>query len=328
MKGKVLVTGASGFIGYHLVEALVKVGYEVTAAIRPSSATDHLEDFNLKYVYLDFTSAEEIRQHLDEKQYEYIIHTAGITKASGETVYNEVNAIYTQNLAIAASVAQIPLKKFVFISSLAALGPRYYEDPTPIREVSLPNPVTAYGKSKLLAEQYLKNIELPIIILRPTGVYGPRERDFLVMFKTLAKGFEPYIGRKKQLLSFVYAKDLVQSILLAMHSDVTGRTYNVSDGQVYDRYELANLTKKILGRRTFKIHIPLPVVKLIASMNEAMASGGNTPVLNKEKLQELTAENWNCSIDSIVSELGYLPQYNLERGLTETLQWYQKNKWL
>lgn len=328
MKGKVLITGASGFIGYHFIEALLEQGYEVHAAVRPSSDVAHLSNFDLTYINLDFSSVDAIRKDLELYQYNYIVHAAGTTKAASESIYNTVNAGYTLNLANAASTADIPLKKFVFISSLAAIGPRYYEDPMPIREISITNPVTAYGKSKLLAETQLKDVDLPLITLRPTAVYGPREKDIFIMFKTLNKGFEPYIGRKKQLLSFVYVKDLAQAVILAMQSTLVNKSYNISDGKAYSKYALADITKKLLHKKTFKVHVPLPVVELIAASLEKMSGKNGMPALNKEKLQELTAENWICSIESITNDLGYSPEYDLEKGLEETVQWYKENKWL
>lgn len=328
MKGKVLVTGASGFIGYHLIDGLLQEGYEVFAAVRPSSDITQLKSFHLGYTNIDFTSVEAIKRDLEEKQYNYIVHAAGTTKAATEAEYNDINAGYTQNLAKAAAAANIQLKKFVFISSLAALGPRYYEDPVPIKEISLPLPITRYGKSKLLAEDHLKEIQLPLITLRPTAVYGPREKDIFLMFKTLSKGFEPYIGRKKQILTFVYVTDLVKAVILAMQSDLVNKTYNLSDGKTYSRYALADITKKVLGKRTFKMHVPLPIVKVIAGTLEKMAGDKKVPALNVEKLQELTAENWNCSIENITKELGFDPVYDLEKGLTETLHWYKNNNWL
>ncbi|PZF73913.1 NAD-dependent epimerase/dehydratase family protein [Taibaiella soli] len=328
MKGKVLVTGASGFIGYHLIDGLLREGYEVYAAVRPSSDITQLKSFKLGYTNIDFTNVEAIKRDLEEKQYDYIVHAAGTTKAATEAEYNDINAGYTLNLAKAAAEANIQLKKFVFISSLAALGPRYYEDPVPIRELSLPLPITRYGKSKLLAEDHLKDIQLPLITLRPTAVYGPREKDIFLMFKTLSKGFEPYIGRKKQILTFVYVTDLVKAVVLAMQSNLVNKTYNLSDGKAYSRYALADITKKVLGKKTFKLHVPLPIVKVIAGTLEKMAGEKKTPALNVEKLQELTAENWNCSIENITKELGFAPVYDLEKGLTETLHWYKDNKWL
>ncbi|WP_298741761.1 NAD(P)-dependent oxidoreductase [uncultured Chitinophaga sp.] len=329
MKQKVLITGASGFVGFHLIEAALKAGLEVHAAVRSSSRIDHLQGYEVQYVSPDFSNAASIREVLEDKQYDYVIHAAGITKAFSDEEYNAVNAGYTKALAMAVKSAATPLKKFVFISSLAALGPIAYDAVTPICENSEPKPVTGYGRSKLLAEQYLQQIEgLPLITLRPTAVYGPRDKDIFIMFKLISRGFEPYIGRKQQRFSFLYVKDLAKATIEALTSPSTG-TYNLSDGNVYDRYALADVAKRLLGRQTWKVHIPFGIVQVIASTLERMPSRGKTaPALNREKLNELTAPNWYCSIEKSRTELHFSPDYDLEKGLAETLQWYRDNKWL
>ncbi|PKV75974.1 NAD-dependent epimerase/dehydratase family protein [Pontibacter ramchanderi] len=330
MKERVLITGASGFVGHHLVEAALQAGMEVYAAVRPSSDVAHLQPFDIRYTSLDFINPQALVKELEEKQYHYIIHAAGITKAKTEEEYKRVNAGYTRNLAEAAVKAAIPLKKFVFISSLAALGPVPYSEATPIHELSKARPVTAYGKSKLLAEQYLAEMEhLPLVVLRPTAVYGPREKDIFIVLKTLNMGLEPYISNKPQWLSFVYVKDLAKAVMQALGTGIDHVAYNVSDGNRYDRYALATISKRLLGKKSIRVHLPMSVVRVMASLMEAAyASSSKTPALNKEKLNELAAENWNCSIDKIREDLGFVPEYDLEKGLAHTLTWYKENNWL
>jgi len=326
MKQRVLITGASGFVGYHLVAEALKNNLEVFAAVRKTSKIDHLSEFDIQYTYPDFSSIDALRAELEEKQYDYIIHAAGITAAKTEEEYNRVNTDYTYNLAIASTLANINLKKFVFLSSLAALGPLpttsgIIEDNTPAA------PVTAYGKSKLLAEQELSPLtSLPLITLRPTAVYGPRDEGIFIILKTFSMGFEPYIGKQAQQLSFIYVKDLALITVKALFSHLSHKTYNVSDGKAYDRYALANLTKKILNKKTIKIHLPVAVIKTLAGFMERIyANSSKTPALNIEKLNELTAANWICNISNIQRDLNYLPEYDLESGLTESLQWYKLN---
>lgn len=329
MKERVLITGASGFIGYHLIGAALEAGLEVYAALRPSSQRAHLQSFDIRYCTLDFTNPGALSEELATKQYHYIIHAAGVTKARNAAEYYRVNAEYTRNLALAASGCA-SLKKFVFISSLAALGPTSYRSAGPIDEQSIARPLTAYGKSKLQAEHYLKEIkDLPYVTLRPTAVYGPREKDIFILLKTIKRGFDPYISRQLQRLSFVYVKDLAKVAVQALRAAQNRVSYNLSDGKSYDRYALADITKQILGRKTFRFHIPLGAVKLLAGILEVVHAKSNTvPALNREKLSELTAENWNCSIAQIQKDLGYDPEYDLEKGLLQTLQWYKKYKWL
>lgn len=341
MNEKVFITGASGFIGYHLVEAALEAGMEVHAAVRPTSDLTFLKAAQsrsalsggprLVFVNTDFTSTEVLKELLEKGNYTSIIHAAGVTKAKSALTYNLVNAEYTLNLAQAAMSADIPLRRFVFLSSLAAIGPLAYMEQQPITEDTLPLPVTDYGKSKLLAEQYLETVSgLPLSIIRPTAVYGPGEKDLFVLFKTLSKGLDAYIGRGPQRLSFVYVKDLVAATMAALTESQTAVTvYNISDGNAYDRYALADRFREISGKNVFRTHLPMALVKMIAGFLDLLyAFSSRTPVLNREKLKELTASNWICSIDAARNNLRYQPQYDLRQGLTETISWYKENKWL
>lgn len=326
MKPRILITGASGFVGYHLVEAALDAGMEVYAAVRASSSVSHLKHLPVNFVYPDFSSKDDLKNLILEYGFDYIIHGAGTTKAKSLDEYNRINAGYTLNLAVAAGESKVPIKKFVFISSLAAVGPIAYDASWPVPDVDKPQPVTSYGKSKLLAEEYLGVIsDVSWVVLRPTAVYGPRERDLFVLFKTYRRGLEPYMGKSAQWLSFVYVKDLAQAALLALAAPVSGTMYNISDGKRYDRYALADVIKQYLKLRTFRIHLPLPVIRTVATIMEMVSRGA--PLLNRDKLNELTAENWDCNIEKIRKDLGYRPVYDLEKGMRETLDWYTVNKW-
>lgn len=330
MKKRVLITGASGFVGFHLIEKALQQEMEVFAAVRPSSKVEHLTSLPVEFVTLNFTDKAALKSQLEEKQFDYIIHGAGLTKAKTQQEYNYVNASLSRNLAEAASIASIPLKKFVFISSLAALGPLNTSSGI-IESDSAAHPVTAYGRSKLLAEEYLNKVgSLPLVVLRPTAVYGPREQDIYIIIRSIAKGLEPYIGRTEQKLSFIYVKDLADAVILALQSAQTGpAAYNLCDGAVYSRYALADIVKRHLGKHTLKFHLPIGIVGVLASVMERIYSfSKKTPALNKEKLNELNAANWSCSIGNIQRDLNFVPAYDLERGLTETLEWYRANKWI
>jgi nucleoside-diphosphate-sugar epimerase len=330
MSERILITGASGFIGYHLIKAAQQAGLEVDAAVRASSKLSHLNSLAPKFVSLDFNSQKSLVKDLEKGQYTYIIHAAGATKAKDTKEYNTINADYTRNLALAAQQADIPLKKFVFVSSLAAIGPSEYQDIHLFTENRKPNPVTAYGKSKLLAEEYLKAIALPLAVLRPTAVYGPGEKDLFIVLKMIRDGLDIYIGRKPQRLSFVYVKDLVNAIMLSLHAEnKEEHTYNISDGNVYNRYELADTFKDLIGKKAVRLHMPEEVIRVIANGLElAYMKSDKAPVLNREKLNELTAPNWACSIEAARKDLHYRPFYNLKTGLAESMAWYTEKKWL
>ena len=328
MKKRVLITGASGFVGYHLIEEALQNNFEVYAAVRKSSDISHLKNFHIQYVNLDFGSIIALKKDMQEKQYDYIIHAAGVTSARSVAEYETVNATYTFNLAAAAVAADVNLKGFVFISSLAAVGPLDTLNGI-ITQETPPRPITAYGKSKLMAEEQLRSItSLNYTILRPTAVYGPRDKGIFIFFKQLSKGFEPYIGSEAQKLSFIYVKDLARVAVKALYIN-NQNTYNLSDGNFYDKYELATITKNILNLRTLKIHLPVNFVKLLASVTEKVSSLNNkAAILTPEKLKELIAVNWSCDIEQAKADLGYYPNYDLDAGLKETLEWYKTNKWL
>lgn len=331
MKEKVLITGASGFIGFHLIEAALQRGLAVCAAVRPGSAIDHLKGYDIEFCELDYSNEVLLAKQLAATGYHYIIHAAGATRAGSQQAYDTINANYAFNLASAAVTGLgSVLKKFVFVSSLAAVGPLDSRLRL-ITEDTNPAPVTAYGRSKLLGEQKLNTLSsLPLVVLRPTAVYGPRERDIFMMLRSIHRGMEPYIGRvADQKLSFVYVKDLVVVAVNSLFFTVSQMTFNISDGGNYDRYELANVSKQILNRKTLRLHLPYAMIKGIAyTMEKWNGWHGKTPVLNREKLNELTAINWQCSIEKAKMHLGFSPQYSLEHGLRETLQWYKEHKWL
>lgn len=327
MKERVLITGASGFVGYHIIQEALNNNLEVFAAVRKSSDVAHLKNLNITFTYPNFNNISALQQEIADNNYQYIIHAAGITRASGQDAYNAINVTYTINLAKAA--AAVPgFKKFIFVSSLAALGPLRTLTGV-ITDGQSPNPVTAYGISKLLAEDKLKTIDnLNYTILRPTAVYGPRDTGIYLALKQFAKGMEPYIGNMQQKLSFIYVKDVARACIKALFIGQQ-KAYNLSDGNFYNRYELADNTKNILGVKTIKFHLPVKFVKIIAGVAEIIGSlRRQTPILNTEKLNELTAINWFCTIEEARQDLGFYPAYNLQTGLNETITWYKANNWL
>jgi len=327
MKDRVLITGASGFVGYHLIVEALKNNLEVFAAIRRSSKIEHLKNFDINYTYPDFDNPAALQAEIEEKHYAYIIHAAGSLRALTTAEYEHVNATYTFNLATAAAAAGC-VKKMVFISSLAAVGPRSGYDGI-ITESTAPAPITAYGKSKLLAEAKLLSVKnLDYTILRPTAVYGPRDKDIFIFLKQVAKGIEPYIGRIDQKLTFIYVTDLAKAAVLALTKGKK-KAYILADGHYYDRYKLADITKVIFDKKTFKFHIPVIIVKTIAIIAEKVSYlSKKAPVINPEKLDELKAVNWSCDISPANADLDFTPLYNLEDGLTESFDWYRKNNWL
>ncbi|WP_140937571.1 NAD-dependent epimerase/dehydratase family protein [Sphingobacterium lumbrici] len=332
MRKRILITGASGFVGSHLVEAAKNLDFEVHAAVRRSSNITEIESFVDQFVFPDFSSVIALKKLFEEYQYHYIIHAAALTKAKEETMLLDVNVGYTQHILEAAFAADMPLERLVYVSSLAAVGPIAYASDRLIDESTPYNPVTVYGRSKCASEQMIKAdfSDRPLSVFRPTAVYGPREKDLFILFDTMNKGLDPYIGRKPQKLSFIYVKDLVDVLLKGCVVPQEGlQFYNVTDGNIYSKYEMADIFKETLRRKLLRIHIPFGIVKKVAQISETIYKHSKrTPVIYPERLNELTAENWGCDISKAKNKLGFNPKYNLKEGLGESLLWYKKNNWL
>ena len=325
MSDRVLITGASGFLGYHLLLSALHQNLEVFAAVRKNSKIDHLKELPIKYLFLDYDDVDSMTTLLVENKINYIIHAAGVTKAVKQKTYNDINSTYSVNLAKAALALGSTFRKMVFISSLASIGP-LNDFENNITEQTVPTPVTAYGRSKLLAENELAKIRIPLIILRPTAVYGPRDKDIFIMLKTVSKGFDPYIGKILQQLSFVHVSDVANVAVQSLFVINTG-AYNITDGNCYSRYQFADIVKVILNKKAIRFHIPMPIIKALAYFLESFNSLINKPaVISREKLFELAATNWICDISKAKNELNYIPKYNLESGLKDSIIWYQKNK--
>jgi nucleoside-diphosphate-sugar epimerase len=323
MKKKILITGASGFLGFHLINEAQKRGLEVYAAVRKSSETDHL---NCQLVHLNYSSVEELTTILTQYHFDYIVHAAAITRTKKEEIYEQVNVKYAENLGLAASRLR-NLQSFVFVGSLAAIGPVAYNAPK-ITETSPKHPVTRYGHSKKRAEEALLKIEnLPLTIVRPTAIYGPREKDLLVLLKTIQGGQDMYIGKKPQKLTFIHGEDAANAILNAAQKPFKEvRSYNLTDGNTYSRYAIAEAMQKATGKKAFRVHIPLLVVKSVAGVLEFVYRfSSKYPVLYPERINEVTADSWECDIKQLTKELEFKPKYNLESGLTQTLKWL---KWI
>lgn len=328
MNEHVLITGASGFLGYHIVKAAVEKGLVVFAAVRSNSIIKQLKDLPIQYLHLDYENVADLSRQLSENNIQYIIHAAGITKATKQGAYNHINASYTFNLASAAKTSPQGIKKMVFISSLAAVGP-LSDVKEKIVESTTPNPVTAYGRSKLLAETYLAGAGIPYIILRPTAIYGPRDKEIFIMVKTVNKGIDPYIGNFVQHLSFVHAADVAQVAIDSLFINEAIGIYNITDGNSYNRYQLADITKKILNKKAVRFHLPVPLVKSLAFVLETVNGWLKKPsILSREKLHELAAKNWICDIRKAEQELQYMPKFNLQSGLQDSIDWYTKNRWI
>lgn len=336
MNKKILITGASGFIGSFLVEKALEKGYEVWAGIRKSSSREYLQDSRIRFIDLQFGNKEQLTVQLNEfssqhGKFDYIIHNAGVTKCLNPKDFDKVNFEYTANFIDALTEAESIPEKFVLMSSLSAFGTGDEKNYTPIKLTDTPNPNTAYGISKLKAEQYLQTkTNFPYIILRPTGVYGPREKDYFLMVKTVKSGLDVGAGFKPQHLTFIYVKDLVDAAFLGLESEIKNRAYFVADGDVYTDKEYTQLVKEAIGKkRVISLKVPLWLLKVVSIIAEDISKLSKKPsTLNRDKYKIMKQRNWECDITPLINDLGFSAKYNLQKGLKESIEWYYKNGWL
>ena len=328
---KILITGASGFIGSFIVEEALKRGLDTWAAVRQSSSRRYLQDERIHFIELDFSSQERLTEQLREHRFDYIVHAAGVTKCLDKQDFFRMNTEGTKNLIRAVMVLQMPLKRFVFLSSLSIFGAIHEQEPyEEICETDTPQPNTAYGESKLLAEQFLQTTSLPYVILRPTGVYGPRERDYFLMAKSIKGHTDFAVGFKRQVITFVYVSDVVQAVFLALERDVVGRAFFLSDGDEYMSTAFSDLIIKELGNPwCLRLKAPIWVLRLVTFCGEYIGRlTGKITALNNDKYHILRQRNWKCDITPARRELGYEPLVQLPEGVSKTIQWYKENKWL
>ncbi|MBS1626980.1 MAG: NAD(P)-dependent oxidoreductase [Bacteroidetes bacterium] len=335
MKEKILITGATGFIGGFIVEQALAAGLEVYANIRKTSNTQYLSQKEIHFIELNLSSVEILTQQLNNYVqefggFDYIIHNAGVTQTKTKSDFFKVNYECAKNLADAVIACKMKVKKFTLISSLAVYGPGNADSFQKIETFNTQHPISTYGKSKLMGEEYIKSLEnFPFIIINPTAVYGPRDKDFFEFVKLINKGFEPYIGLHKQMVSMIYVKDLASVIVQATIASIKNKSYIVSDTKDYNKLELGEAVKSILHKKTIKIKIPLFIIKSIITVIDGIYKlFGTIPFLNIEKINEISAANWLCNATEIWNDLQTQPQYFLQNGMEETIAWYKENKWI
>lgn len=334
MNPKILITGASGFIGSFIVEEAIKRGFDVWAAMRKSSSRQFLADDRIHFIELNLASEEDLKQQLAGHSFDYVVHAAGVTKCLDKRDFFHINTEGTQHLVRALVELDMPLKRFVYISSLSIMGAIREEQPyQEIRESDEARPNTAYGESKLKAEQWLSMLNeklFPYVILRPTGVYGPRERDYFMMAKSIKAHTDFAVGFKQQDITFIYVTDVVQAVFLALEKGKTGRCYFLSDGEVYQSSTFSNLIRQELGNPWWiRITAPLWLLRIITFFGEHIGHlTGKVTALNNDKYYIMRQRNWRCDIEPARLELGYEPQVKLEEGVRRSIKWYKDNGWL
>jgi dihydroflavonol-4-reductase len=341
---KILITGASGFIGSFLVEEALNQGMEVWAGMRQSSSRKYLTDARIRFAELDFARPDKLRAQLQKHQTEHqgwdiIVHAAGATKCLKKEDFERTNFTGTQNLVNELTELHMIPSQFIYLSSLSVFGAIRDQKASgnepwcylPILENDTPKPNTAYGASKFKSESFLmSHSDFPWLIFRPTGVYGPREKDYFLMAQSIKSHIDFAVGYKPQEITFVYVKDVAQAIFKAIALNVTHRAYFLSDGAVYHSRAFSDLLQKELGN-PWVLHIKAPIWVLCA----VCAIGGvisrmrhKVGTLNMDKYHILRQRNWQCDITPAEKELGYKPEYPLERGVHEAVVWYKEQGWL
>jgi nucleoside-diphosphate-sugar epimerase len=322
------VTGGTGFIGSHTVEHLLQKGFSVRCLVRRfREGLGWLEGLPVDVKRVSLFDVDALKEAARDA--EYIFHVAGVTKARRHREFFEGNVTTTRNLLEAASGSP-RLKKFCLISSLTAVGPS--PDGTPLDESAPARPVTSYGISKLQAETLcqLHSKNIPIVIIRPPAVYGPRDRDVLELFHWLKRGIKPILGDPRKTVSIIYATDLAQAIVGAAVSEkTTGETYFVSDGAVYRYSDIIERLAKMIGRRTFTLRAPAPLVYAVAGLTELLSAfSSKPPLLNLDKARDLIQPHWVCNPRKIEEHIGFKSSVSHTEGLQRTFEWYKEYGWI
>lgn len=326
----VLLTGGSGFLGSHIAEQLSRAGRPVRALVRRSSNTRELEALpgvELVQGSVDDPASLERAVH----GVTHVIHAAGVVKARSPADFHFVNAGGTVNLLEAVRKHAPDLERFVLVSSLAAVGPS--ADGAPVACDCKPSPVTDYGRSKLGAERAVlaAKDDVPITIVRPPTIYGPRDREVLTLFKAARYGVLPVMGSTERGMSVVFGPDCAAACVSALDARTpSGNAYFVEDGRTRTLGELARVLETVLGTRAwFRLPIPRRALAAVATGSELFgALSGRAVMLTRDKCHELFAPHWVCDASDTRKDLGWEPKIPFDQGARITADWYRERGWL
>ncbi|MDR2499249.1 MAG: NAD(P)-dependent oxidoreductase [Tannerellaceae bacterium] len=334
---KVLITGASGFIGRHLVQEALNRGYDTWAGIRSNSSRNGLDDSRIRLINLQYEQPNALLRQLQEfadKQgpWDYVIHNAGITKSLIPANFMHINAELAKRLAQALAGSGCHPSRFALMSSLGAFGPGNPQTMAPIRAGDPQLPDSLYGKSKKEAERILNKVAtFPLNIFYPTGVYGPADPDYFAEIRSIRRGLDLTAGLRPQQISFIYVKDLARAVFMAIESQISvGKRYIISDGVTRTDEEFANIIRELLNKKhLLRIRMPLAIVRLACQIAELSGKiQQKAATLNSDKYLILKARNWACDSSDILRDTGFTPAYDLRKGLEETIEWYRAQGWL
>lgn len=334
-KKRVLVVGAGGFAGGFLVEEGLRRGYDVWAGVRASTSRKYLSDSRIRFLQLDFDDAASLGNSLkgalpEGEKWDWIIYNLGATKCLSFSDFSKINYEYLRRFTDALKASSMIPEKLLYMSSLSALGPGDEDSYTPFTEKMIPHPNTRYGASKLKAEMHLAMTGIPYIVFRSTGIYGPRDKDYFLMFESIKKGFDFSVGYRKQLLSFIYVEDLARAVYDALERAKCGETYNVAEPRVYTQKEFRKISSEAVGRKhVMGVAMPLWAVKVVSTVAEKWGVARMKPsTLNRDKFNIMKQRNWAVDVSKAVGAFGFSPRVDLKEGVRKSVEWYKKEGWL
>ncbi len=329
---RAFVTGGTGFVGSHLVEELLRRGYEVRCLVR--SDPKWLGGLGIVPVRGDLFDERALTEGV--RGADLVFHVAGLTRAATPEALDRVNVTGTLNLLAAVRRAAPEVQRVVVTSSLAACGPSGAQ---PLKEAEPLEPVSHYGRSKARMEEAVRRRfmdpgagdRLPVTIVRPPAVYGPREADIFTLIRAADKQrIFPVVGKgDKPQLSLVHVHDLVRGMADAAETRGTaGQTYFIGSEAYYAWNEIREAVLGALGHGALKLNVPRAFVKPVGSVVERVGGlFGQYPALNREKAGEATA-SWLCSVAKARQAFGYKQTVEVEEGMAETVAWYRRHGWL
>ncbi len=334
MAKRVLVVGAGGFIGGFIAQEGLRRGYETWVAIRESTSRRYLTDERLHFVVLDYGNKDNVAEVLTSalpvsEKWDYVIYNLGATKCANFIDFNRINYRYLRTFIEVLRENSLVPEKFLFMSSLSAIGPGDEKDYTPITSSMIPNPNTKYGLSKIKAETYIETLsEFPYIIFRATGVYGPHEQDYLMMIKSIDSHWDFGVGYRKQLLTFIYVDDLVAAMYDALESDVVNKKYIISEDACYTQKQFRKIVAKELGVKwVIPMKLPMWIVYIASYVAEKWGLARMKPsTLNRDKFKIMKQRNWSCDVSDAKRDFGFNPKYSLIDGVKATVKAYLEEK--
>jgi nucleoside-diphosphate-sugar epimerase len=321
---KALVTGATGFIGSHLAQSMAEENWDVTCLIRSTSRTDFLQKLPVRFVLGSANDIDSLGRAVEGQ--DYVFHLAGRIRPTGRAVYDTANYQLTRNLVQACLKKNPALKRFVYVSSIAAAGPSLPNSYS--EEGQAPSPISEYGRTKLKGEEAVREVWdiIPATIIRPPNVYGPRQQEMELLIKLLGIRIVPLLKEKKETTSLIYVKDLSQGILQAALSPITkSQIYYLTDGKGYSWQKIISTLKKYVLGESFFLPLPEELIIFFAWLADILNKTGLLKSFFGRKLwRAMTQTLWLFSSAKAEKDFGFQAEYNLEKGIKKTVSYYRK----